>query len=153
MADFLTRESCQPVWNAPSINIEGCSAHTEQPSHAPDAIAYAGQIGRLDIISLVLGLLALTIGIGSIGGFWMIRSAAVRAAEKEARQEIRECAPKIVRDFLGENPQVISEVLRQSPEILISAAREAQSRLLGDPDGDAANDIAKAMEGNPDETA
>ncbi|MEQ8283763.1 MAG: hypothetical protein RIC04_06615 [Parvibaculum sp.] len=146
-------EACQPVWNAPSINIETCSAHTAQPVQTPDAIAYAGQIGRLDIVSLVLGLVALAIGIGSIGGFWMIRSAAVRAAEEEARKEIRECAPEIVREFLGENPQIIAEVLRQNPEILISAAREAQTKLLGDPDGATANDIATAMEGDPNETA
>lgn len=53
-----------------------------------DGIAYANQIGRLDIIALILTLVTVILGFVAIGGFWLVRASAREAARDEARDII-----------------------------------------------------------------
>ena len=55
-----------------------------------DAIHLAAEVGRLDVVSLILALLAIILGFGAIAGFWMIRSAATKAAADMAKKVAEE---------------------------------------------------------------
>ena len=94
-----------------------------------DAIGVAAQIGRLDIVSIVLGLFGLLLGIAAFVGFWMIRRAAIEAAKDEARRAINEKAAemfdgvKSVRDAGQADPIIqiesvkVSDVLSNAEEV------------------------------------
>lgn len=60
-----------------------------------DSIQLASEMGRLDIVSLVLGIFGLVIGIVAICGFWMIRGAAIGAAKAEAKKVVYDVAPEM----------------------------------------------------------
>ena len=49
-----------------------------------DSISYANQMGRLDIVSVLLAILAMILGFGAIFGFLHIRQASVIEAREEA---------------------------------------------------------------------
>lgn len=75
-----------------------------------DAIHYAGEIGRLDLISLLLALFGIIIAIMAIGWFGYIRTEA----KQEARDEIRECGGKIINEWIQNNPDIIIRALQDS---------------------------------------
>ncbi|MCD7110573.1 hypothetical protein LRX75_16180 [Rhizobium sp. DKSPLA3] len=56
-----------------------------QASH--DVLHIASQIGRFDMISMMLSCWGLFIGVAALGGFWTIRGAAVAASEGVAKIE------------------------------------------------------------------
>lgn len=47
-------------------------------------------------LEVVLGILAVLLGIGAFAGFWMIRTSAVEAAREEARRKVDELAPVLI---------------------------------------------------------
>lgn len=77
---------------------------TELIKHSADAISYANQVGRLDVISILLGVVAILFGLAGIIGFLHIEtvvktkiSEAIELEFKEggrAQQMIREEAKK-----------------------------------------------------------
>lgn len=60
-----------------------------------DGVQLASELGRLDIVSLILGLFALILGVVAFCGFWMIKGAAIEAAREAARLEINKKAPEM----------------------------------------------------------
>lgn len=69
-----------------------------------DAISYANQIGRLDLISVLLGFLGIILGFGAVFGFLGIKESseniAKNTAEIEAKKWISENADKIVKEAM-----------------------------------------------------
>jgi len=47
-------------------------------------------MGRLDLITIILGVFAIFIGIAAFSGFWMIRSAAMHAAQRATPESVKE---------------------------------------------------------------
>lgn len=68
------------VWIRQSIDCK----MIEQATDKVDAIHLAAEVGRLDIVSLVLALLAILLGFSALIGYWAIRSAAIAASREEA---------------------------------------------------------------------
>ncbi len=107
-----------------------------------DAISYAQQVGRLDIISLILAGFGIIIAIAAVGWFGYIRSEA----KQEARDEVRECAVKIISDWIENNPDVITRAIQDS-----SITKE-QLKIISDGiKADVANEIAEAFSGLKEE--
>jgi len=52
--------------------------------NSADAISTAGQMGRLDVVSLALTILGVVIGVAALGSYALIRQAAMSAAQNEA---------------------------------------------------------------------
>lgn len=95
MAKVGTGQSCPPVQYSPSIVLQGCTAGTEQP-HAPDAIAYASQLGRLDFVSAILAALGVIIAGSSAIAYLEFRVRVTKVARKTAREEALEETRKLV---------------------------------------------------------
>lgn len=74
-----------------------------------DSIWYAQQVGRLDLISLILAIFGIILAIIAVGWFNYIRTEA----KHEAREEIRECGEKIINEYLAENPDVIIKAIQE----------------------------------------
>jgi len=77
-----------------------------------DSISFANQVGRLDLVSLVLALLGIAIGFGAIFGFLYIKESSRVAAKEEVKDwldtnqgknEVR----KIINDYLDRESEKI----------------------------------------------
>jgi len=95
-----------------------------------DGIQLASELGRLDIVSLILGVFGLVVGILGFGGFWMIRGAALEAARDEARKEINakasemfEQAVKLIDSGQQKSSLDVSQI---DVEAIISKAEEVK---------------------------
>ncbi|MEO9900349.1 MULTISPECIES: hypothetical protein [Alphaproteobacteria] len=97
----------------------------------------------LTAIEVVLAVLAIILGAGAFFGFWMIREAAIAAAQREARQVIEEKAgamfgevTKLAASRESQTPSI--HLSRQSEDAILDAAEE----VTEDPDDE--NRDAKA---------
>lgn len=105
--------------------------HIAKAVENPDALQIAYNVGVLELVSLALTILAIIIGLGAFFGFWMIRGAAMRAAEDAAHEEMEELVPKLARQwFENEGRKIFEEAaaLRtgaSDPSIDITGAAEA----------------------------
>lgn len=68
-----------------------------------DAIKYAAQVGRLDIVSLILAVVSVAIVVFSISSFVFVRNEILNKAEAAAREILIEKAPIWVKEHLNEN--------------------------------------------------
>jgi hypothetical protein len=74
-----------------------------------DVLYVASQLGRFDLVSLFLGAGGLFLGAAALGGFWMVRSAAVSAADAAAREESNTLVPKLAREWFEREGRAIFE--------------------------------------------
>lgn len=75
-----------------------------------DAIAYANQIGRLDVISLILCLVTVIIAIFAFSGFWMVRSSSRDAARDEVQEMLKPIATEQLRQLM-DSPEFRNEIV------------------------------------------
>ncbi|RWB29148.1 MAG: hypothetical protein EOQ42_25860 [Mesorhizobium sp.] len=109
-------------------------------SHS-DSLNLASQIGRLDVLTLSITVLSILIAVATILGFWFYRGVV----DQRATDEVRERLPMVLDEYVKRNPHLFTEAVRVNAEIL-------RGGLATDPQGaDFADDIAKAMEGEPEE--
>lgn len=102
-----------------------------------DAIHMAAQLGRLDIVSISLTMLAIAIAIATILGFWFYS----RVVENAAKRETVEILPQVVEKYLRENPEVLASAVRKNMALITLGVE-------GEGEGGFSDDIAAAMEGN-----
>ncbi len=67
-----------------------------------DVISYANQIGRLDLVSIFLAIIAVILGLAGIIGFLHIRDMVKTQIERIAPSEIKRIAPKQIKKYLDE---------------------------------------------------
>ncbi|MCY4241941.1 MAG: hypothetical protein OXD36_09385 [Rhodobacter sp.] len=73
-----------------------------------DAIAVAGQLGRLDAVSLLLAAVGVVLVLGGVFAFINFRSIARSQAEKEANAVAKEVSERIANEYMQrELPNVI----------------------------------------------
>lgn len=102
-----------------------------------DSIHMAAELGRLDLVSIALTMLAVAIAIATVFGFWFYG----RVVESAAKRETTALLPHVVEKYLRENPEVLAGAARKNMA-LISLGVE------GDGEIGFSDDIAAAMEGN-----
>lgn len=68
-------------------------------AESKNVLHVAAQLGRFDLVSMLLAVVTLFLGIIALAGFWMIRGAAVRAAENAAREEIKTNASHYIKEM------------------------------------------------------
>lgn len=79
-------------------------------SQAQDAVAYAAQIGRLDLVSLILAAIGLILVFGGLFAFINFRSIAKSHAITEARSVAEATAERVTNEYLQrELPDLIDE--------------------------------------------
>lgn len=68
-----------------------------------DAMHMAVQLGRLDIVSALLGLIGILLAVFGVLGFGYIKSKAEQEARNAAEQYVKDESPKIIREWLDKN--------------------------------------------------
>jgi hypothetical protein len=89
----------------------------EASERKSDAIHLAAEIGRLDVLSILIAVFAISITIATIIGFWFYRNVVDERAKKEAG----ELLPYIVKEHLAANPDLLVEAIRKNKEIFQAA--------------------------------
>ena len=135
------------------LNLEIPPGVVDKAGLPPDALQVAAQIGRLDVIMMILAVVTLLVASSAVAGFWLIRQAAISAAEREIRQQLPELLPK----FLNEScVEVLREsciqVLKKNPEIIMGALRKEAAFLKNLMDGEKA-ETSLGLDGMDDEAA
>ncbi|WP_210162842.1 hypothetical protein [Kaistia adipata] len=112
-----------------------------------DAINVAAQLGRLDLLSLSLTVLATVLAFGAIASFFLIRGAAVHAAAEEATSHISAKLPNLI------TPEILGEAILNNERIkhsIVSMLRASEAHENQISEG-TANQIAAAFEGDKNE--
>jgi hypothetical protein len=86
--------SAMLMWLIPTLAID-TGANEVHGYH--DSLVAALQLGRLDLVSILLTVVALIVGVAAIFGFGYIRSEAHRVAKEEARVVAAETAQNEVQ--------------------------------------------------------
>lgn len=117
----------------------------DECKRSADAIYSAAQMGRLELVSISLTILATVVGVGAFGSFFLLRGGAMDAAANEAIEYV----DKNLNDLI--TPDVIAKSIYENPRTMLSIATiikkqmEDSSNSISDDDADG---IAKAMEGD-----
>ena len=88
-----------------------------------DALSVAYDLGRLELLALSLTVLAVSIGIFAVLGYWIYGHLVDRAARKETR----EIAPHEIAKIMKDDPGLWLRVIRANPLTFRSAIVEALS--------------------------
>lgn len=89
----------------------------EKAASAVDGIHLAAEVGRLDVLSIVITLFSLAIAVATILGFWFYRGVV----DQRAKQEVKELLPSVVKDHLSANPHVLVDAIRTNRDLLRAA--------------------------------
>lgn len=124
---------------------------------ALDAVSYANQLGRLDVISLLLAFFGIIIAIAAIGWFGYVRNEA----KLEARETAKEEAKPALHEWLNHHEATVrgwmQKWLEENPDTLIKALEnienvKALAERTGRIDDESANQIADAQKNDDDGT-
>lgn len=123
-----------------------------------DPVAAAAQLGRLDVITVLLAIIGLVVGAGALVGAWLIRREAIEAAEKEARDEVSRLCPvhvgavaptAIAAYFDGPSGKAVLLALLRTNAGIVSATTQDITRAFGgNVEENEAEGIAAAAGGN-----
>lgn len=95
----------------------------------PDAVQVALEVGRLDMVTLLLGFWGLLLGFAALWGFWAVRSAAVRAAERTTPESVSDYLAKHRRDLVQDglsDPQTVARLQAAILALGLGGASEAE---------------------------
>jgi len=100
------------------------SAALISSEHIVDSISFANQVGRLDMVSLVLALLGIVLGFGAVAGFLHIKENAENIAREETKKWLDENSEKIIKKIIMEKEAYSFKGL--DPEFVKNAKKEAK---------------------------
>ena len=81
----------------------------------PSAIALAGQLGRLDLVSLLLAIMAIVLTLGGLFAFLNLRQIAKRVAEAEVKRIAKDVARQTAQSYIqSEADSLLEAAYRRS---------------------------------------
>lgn len=95
-------------------------------SQAQDAVAYAAQTGRLDLVSLLLTLVSLILVVGGVIAYLNFRSIAKAHAITEATKVAEDTAERVTNEYLQ----------KELPDLLEAYRSFLNSEGMSDDDAD-----------------
>jgi hypothetical protein len=103
-----------------------------------DAISYANQIGRLDLVSIFLAIIAVILGLFGIVGFLhvkaMVQAEIDRIAPVETKAKIVEIAPEEIKTYLdqqfGDNGDMTKKVEDLTKKLLKKQSKYVQEEKI-----------------------
>ena len=98
--------------------------------HIVDSISFANQVGRLDLVSLILALLGLALGFGAVAGFLHIKENAERIAQIETTRWLEENAEKIAFKSADKAVKKAVKKVFENSELVQKAKRESKSKKI-----------------------
>ena len=120
--------------NAKSTIIKNCN-DLKGLENVVDAISYASQLGRLDVVSLILALLGIVLGFGAIGGFMYIKEGSKLAAKQAAEDWLSEKGQATIYEYLNKNPDIIEKAINQRMDVELGKPKnlnDEESKELSD---------------------
>jgi len=105
----------------------------EKIKEITDSISYANQVGRLDVISLLLGFLGVILGFAAIFGFLHIKETSKLAAREETEEWMNKSGEKVIWDWLNKNPDILKKAATQYMDTMIGNP-ESVSKDVGNID-------------------
>jgi len=112
-----------------------------------DSIWYAEQVGRLDIISLLLAGFGIVLAIMAFNWFSYVKKSAEQEARLTARDVTESIAKGYIKDYLDKNPDVIFRALQETERLNEEIKKIEETNEVND---DIADNIAKSFEGEED---
>lgn len=92
-------------------------------SRVANAVAAAGEMGRLDFVALCLAILGTSVAVLAFGGFFLMRKSVIDAASAEARIML----PNLVEQLLQKDEgDIIYRALLKSPGAMSSAIKQSK---------------------------
>lgn len=93
-----------------------------------DAISFANQVGRLDLVSLLLALLGIILGFGAIAGFMHIKETSEAIAEREAKKWLSKKEVKaIFHEWITDNKEDFERMIKSVVQDKIEEMGEKNS--------------------------
>lgn len=89
--------------------VYGLLPDCPQCDEEADAILYASELGRLDLISLILTLLGLLFAPGSFAGFFLLRNYVIIAAQEEVHRQMPRLAAAAIERYMTEHGPALME--------------------------------------------
>ena len=113
IADLTKLSDAKNIWII--SDKEDYNKATELIKQSADAISYANQIGRLDLVSILLGVIAIIFGLAGIMGFLhietIVKAQIDQAIKKQfeergrgqeiIREETRKCFKKMYKKYVA----------------------------------------------------
>ena len=116
------------VIGMPTDVLEWCRSApqiVERAYQHSDAISLAAEVGRLDVLSVILGSFGLLLGFAALVGFWLVRREAIAKAKETAEA----AAPALLADYMRKNGSaLIREALNDAEAV---SAIQAEVMRLG----------------------
>jgi hypothetical protein len=78
-----------------------------------DSISYAGQLGRLDTITLMLTIFGIVLGFVAIFGFMYIKEGSRIVAKEETEEWLSKKGQTTIYEYLKKNPDIIEKAINQ----------------------------------------
>ena len=110
--------------------------HEVYASGAREPLNLAVQLGRLDLVSLMIGAFSVAIAVATVVGFWFYRGVV----ERTAKEETSEILPDVLAKHFRDDPSVIIEAMKRNREVIRLAAEDEEGE-------DFSAEIAAAMDG------
>ncbi|WP_426235805.1 hypothetical protein [Pararhizobium sp. DWP1-1-3] len=104
--DFVKAAPTAPRNVVALIGQQIPAGRIDQAVANPDALQVAYNVGVLELLSLGITILGIVLALSALGGFWMIRNAAIRAAGETAQDHVREWIEEKGRAFFAEATNV-----------------------------------------------
>ncbi len=145
MSSDVAGESCLPPSEASwvTFNLHLPAHLLEKALDNPDAIQVAMEVGRLDFVSLALTVLAILLGVGAFGGFWLLRGCSMNAAAKATPEAVDEHlqnnGQKLIREALSD-PQMLSRLQETKSQLGLDDADDAEVVDEGDLEKEASDE-------------
>lgn len=137
--------TCAATWKLSLFDLHVPDKAIASLLDNPDAVAAAGQFGRLDFFSGLLASTALLISFAAVFAFIHVNRKAKQAAKDAALAEVKGEAPRLIREYLETHPELWAGALRDNPGILASAMKMLDIKLGNGVRAEAADEIAESM--------
>lgn len=134
--DFAKIGDAKNIWLIADDN--DLKKANELIKQSADAISYANQIGRLDLVSIFLAIIAVILGLFGIVGFLhvkaMVKAEIDRIAPVETKAKIVEIAPEEIKTYLdqqfGDNGDMTKKVEDLTKKLLKKQSKYVQEEKI-----------------------
>jgi len=134
--DFIKIGDAKNIWLI--ADDKDFKKANELIKQSADAISYANQIGRLDLVSIFLAIIAVILGLFGIVGFLhvkaMVQAEIDRIAPVETKAKIVEIAPEEIKTYLdqqfGDNGDMTKKVEDLTKKLLKKQSKYVQEEKI-----------------------
>lgn len=107
---------------------------------ANDSIAAAYQLGRLDLITVLLAVVTLLFALAAIPGFFYFKYRAEQAARDEVRARTNEIAEQVEREAISKIEERLPTLFEEYRELIQNAVTPTEANAIAGAQDDDGNE-------------